>query len=163
MAKEKTTLTQFLTSILVIFSVVILFLSVIGPLLGEKAQGTSSLFVLGSQGLSYISVYQALGMSLFVNIVQMFFMSDLFFKKAMLLWRTVAMFASVFIGCGVLSILFGWFPPSKLIAWVLYLLCFVVMAGASSLLMIIKTRREDARVSRKLEEYKRTKNRHKEE
>ena len=155
MVREKpVTIIQFITKVLVIFSFVMLFMSIIGPIIGDEAQGVSTLFILGSQGVSYTSIYQALCLSLYTNIVQVIFLSGFLEKRMQLLWRTVLMFASVFIGCGVLSVLFGWFPADNLLAWILYLLCFVVMAGISSAVMIVKNKLENAKVNQKLAEYK---------
>ena len=157
MAENKTTITAFLTRVLVCFSIVMLFLLVVGPILGDDAQGVSTLFQLGTQGIPYIVVLQALVLSLFTNIIRELFLSNFFFKKTMMLWRTIFMFSSVLIGCGILSILFGWFPANQPGAWLAYILCFGVATGLSSLVMVLKTRYENALVNLKLEEYKKQK------
>lgn len=152
--ERKITVAQFAISTLVAFTVMILFLTLIGPLVGGDAKEISTLFSLGSQGISYATIRQTLVMALYASIVQVVFLSNWIVKKMMLLWRTILVFFFILTGIGALSVWFRWLPLNNTVAWVAYLFSFAGACSLSTLLMVVKTRRESAQVEKKLEEYK---------
>lgn len=155
--KKNKTFTQFIIGTLLAFSFILLFLMVIGPIIGDDAKGTSALFSLGTKGIAFNVMLQALGIAILVNIVQALFLSNLLFKKMMLLWRTIWIFVSTFIIGGIWGIAFGWFPADKPIAWLSYLISFGLAMLLSVLIMLLKTRRENTQVNQKLQEYRKQK------
>lgn len=154
---NKTTVTMFVSRTLFSFSLTILFVVVVGSFLGDGAKAASTLFALGAQGITYTAVWQALALSLYATTVRTIFMSELVFKKMMLLWRTIWMFVLILAGIGLLSVAFGWIPGNEPLGWIMYVACFGTFSGVSALVMVLKTRYEDARVNRKLAEYKKQK------
>lgn len=159
--KNKETILHFASRVLVVFALIMIFLLVLGPIFGDQAQGVSVLFELGGQGVSFKVMLQALGMSFLVNIVQALFLSNFLAKKMMLLWRTALMFICIFAGGGIWGSLFRWFPADKPTAWLSYLLSFGAASVLSILVMILKTKLENEKVNRKLQEYKRQKQKEK--
>lgn len=151
--EKRIPVTQFITRTLTTFSIIMLFLLLVGPIVGDDAGKISTLFREGVKGIPYSVVLQALGVGLYTTAVRAIFMSNRLFKKMMVLWRTIWTFTVIFIGVGILSIVFGWFPANAPIAWVSYLLSFGAAAGLSALVMLLKTRYDNARVNEKFEEY----------
>ncbi|GEM_PF-1945940 len=152
--EERTSLSQFFAWTLMTFAIVILAITPIGMVTGDNAKAASALFSLGSSGLTYQVLVQVFGISFYVNVIRTVFMSEYLLKNMMLMWRIVCMFIGIFAGVGLLAILFGWFPGNDLIAWISYLIAFSVCTAVSILATAIRLRIVNARVERKLEEYK---------
>lgn len=154
MNEKKPTGNGFLHNVITAFAYSMIAISVIGFLLGDDVKELSSLFRLGSEGLSFPSILQIFIFSLILVCLRTLLLSDLIFKKMMLLWRCVLLLLLTLVLAGIFAALFRWFPVELWEAWVSFILsvvvCFVIGAGG----MILKTKLEDKKYDKLLSDYK---------
>ncbi|MDF2952043.1 MAG: hypothetical protein K0S18_1626 [Anaerocolumna sp.] len=145
---------NFLTEVLTIFSVTILFISIVGFICGEDAKQYSSLFQLGGEGIANKTVFQLLASSFIIAALKVFFFSDMVLKNKLVLWRTIWMLCAVVVVIICFVLIFKWFPINNLPAWIGFFLSFVGFFTVSTILMILKTKLEGKKYDRLLQEYK---------
>ena len=115
---------------------------------GEAAKEISSMFLLGREGLPLGVMAEFLILSFLITGLQYLFFAEKLFRRWSVLLRTAAMLLSVVVIMAVFICLFGWFPIRMWEPWAMFLLCFAVSFGVSTVLMRWRTRLEN----RKLEE-----------
>jgi len=70
----------FINQILIIFSTGILFLTIIGGLIGESAKRASTMFSLGSEGLSFSVILQFLAVAVMIATLKEIIYSEKLLK-----------------------------------------------------------------------------------
>lgn len=154
MDEQKSLSKEFFQNIIKTFAYSVIAISIVGLLIGDAAKEFSNLFSFGSEGLSYPALLQIFICSVVIGCLRTLLLSDLIFKKMMLLWRYVLLLLLTFISTGFLVVLFRWFPVDLWEAWVGFIIaviaCFVIAASC----MIIKTKLEDIKYDRLLSNYK---------
>ena len=145
----------FINQILIIFSTGILFLTIIGELIGDSAKRSSTMFSLGSEGLSFSVILQFLAVAVMIAALKELIYSEKFLKNMMTLWRTV-----IFLFCIIVIIIgfiiaFGWFPVNNVEGWIGFFVSFGVCFVISTLSMVIRTRWESRKYEESFEQYKR--------
>lgn len=149
---------NFISQVLVIFSITILFISIQGKIWGDEAIEYSSLFQLGSKGIAFSTIVQLLTSSIIIASLRTFFFSDKYLKNMMVLWRTVLMLLSVVLVIVGYVFLFGWFPFNYMPAWIGFFLSFGGCFAISTILMVVKTNLEGKKYDKLLKEYKNKQN-----
>lgn len=145
---------SFITHVLNQYAVTILLMMIITALFGRKAESYSTMFTLGSQGISLPTLLQLLLFSLLISVMQVFYFSERIIKHMMSLWRTILMLITILIISLIFIILFDWFPLNSLSAWLGYFICFGGGTLGGSLYMILKTRKDSKRYEELLTNYK---------
>ncbi|MCL2216797.1 MAG: hypothetical protein FWB91_07220 [Defluviitaleaceae bacterium] len=155
MDEKKSIVSIFFQHITAAFALSVIALSVTGWLLGDSQIEYDGLFRLGSAGLSFESLAQMFAFSVVISILETVLTSDIFFKKAMLLWRMILLLFFGIVSCVVFAVVFRWFPLDIWEAWAAFLTFFVVGFGLGCFVLIAKTKLEDRRYSKLLSDYKR--------
>jgi len=110
--------------------------------------------LLGSDGMSYQSIAQIFLLSLIFGALLTIFMSEIFFKKVMLLWRyMIFIFLSSVTLC-LFAIIFQWFRIDMREAYLTMALLFIVFFTIGIIPVIIRTKLNDKRYKKLLSEYK---------
>lgn len=144
----------FFNRFFMIFTVSILAFSVAGYLDGESGGTFTSLYRLGSAGLTYEAIAQLLFTSLMISVIVEIFFSERFFKDMMIITRTVWMLICITIGMVICIVMFDWFPVDMWQGWVGFFVSFGLCFTVSTLIMVLKTRAETKKYEKLLEHYK---------
>jgi magnesium-transporting ATPase (P-type) len=145
---------KLITEILIIFSVTIIFIVINGIFIGDLVKEYSSMFRLGSEGISSETVLQILLSSTVVSLINQIFFSEKILKKMMTLWKSIIMIISIILTIIIFIICFNWFPINMIEAWIGFLVSFGAFVLASMAIMIVKTKREAKKYDELLEKYK---------
>ena len=151
---KKNGLLDYLSQVFMNFGITVVILNVFCMIFGEEAQTMSTLFQLGGDGLAVATMMQFLLIILLINGLRVVLMTDLLIKKMPLALRIVAMFASVFGITTAGVIVFGWFPVTDALAWVMFVGCFVVSCAISTGISIIAEKQENKKFEEALKRFK---------
>lgn len=149
--EEKKTVFDYLGQVLMIFGFTMLTLNLFCLAFGDTAKDFSSLFQLGSQGISAETAFQFLCISLLITGVRFLFFTDTFIKKMPVYLRTVCMLTAVVAIIVVFVIAFHWFPADMWQPWAMFLLCFGISFLGSCFVMTVKEKAENRRMQEALE------------
>ncbi len=152
--EKKMTVLDFLSQVFMIFGVTAAILMVFCLLFGESAQGYSTIFRLGSDGISLVTMFQFLLAIMCTITLRWLFMTEIVIRRMPLVVRIVLLFASVF--AMILGFVFfcGWFPVSDPTAWLMFLLSFAVSCGISTLISVLYERTENKKLAQALLKHK---------
>lgn len=145
---KKFSILEFCSQVFIIYGITIVLLNIFCILFGESAQEYSTIFFMGSHGLSVATSFQFLLAILAITILRFIFMTDILIIKMPTAARIAAMFAGTFAIILVFIIVFDWFPTDLPMAWIMFLICFVVCCTGGTMISIIAEKQEN----RKLEE-----------
>lgn len=154
MKEDKSLIVEFVTQVFLTFAAAIFAISIVGWFVGDMEKGSGGLFSLGGDGLSYKAMLQIFIFSLSTGGLRILLLSDLIFKKMMLLWKMVLMFLLSFLSATICSVLFHWFPIENWQAWVSFIISITVCFVIGVLTMIIKIKLEDRKYDKLLSAYK---------
>lgn len=141
--KRNETVFDYMAQILIIFGFSILCLSIFTILFGESAKDVSSLFALGNGGLSLATIFQFLLTSAIITTLRFIFFTDGVIKKLSITLRIICMFALIIIMMIAFILVFDWFPSGEWLPWVLFLGCFGISAGVSTVVTAVKEKWEN--------------------
>lgn len=151
---NKPTIFDYLSQVFMIFGISVLILNIFCLLFGGSAKDFSTIFSLGSSGLSVKTMLQFL-LAIAITIVFRFtFMTDILIKKMSITARVITMFITVFLNIVVFVILCDWFPVNDPIAWTMFLISFAVSCTVSTLTSIYKEKYENRQLSEALQKLK---------
>lgn len=144
---------HFIIETFIIFSVMVLFISISGIVMGEYAS-EYALYQLGNKGIAFETIFQILAIAIMISVLQIVFMSEKIIKNLMTLWRTILFLASIlFVMIGFI-LTFDWFPATSPLPWISFLISFGGCFIISTIFMIIKTKVENEKYDRLLSVYK---------
>jgi len=149
----------FFSQLFVMFFVAILSVSLIGLLFGSGAQQYSSLFSLGSSGVSFVTIFQLLLYSTVISLLKIVLFSERIFRKVMMKWRAALLVFGAFITGIIFILFFHWFPYDYLPAWVGFLVSFTTGFAISLTIVLIKSRIDNRKYDTLLSRYKEEKSR----
>lgn len=145
---------NFITQVLILFAVTVLFLMAIASLFGDGAKTISDMYQFGSKGLAISTLFQFLLCSIVIIAFKVLFFSKKIFRTMLTLWRTVLLLLSTLASMVIFIILFHWFPIDNKYAWTGFLICFGGGFLLSTCFMLIKTRLDDKKFNELLSKYK---------
>lgn len=151
---KKMTVFDYLSQVFMIFGVTIALLNGFCLLFGESAQDYSTIFRLGSAGLSVPTMLQFLLAIACIITLRFVFMTDAVIRNMPLPLRIVLLFAGAF--AVILGFIFvcGWFPASNPSAWLMFILCFAASCGISTLISVLNERMENRKLAEALRKKK---------
>lgn len=152
--EEKKTIFDYLGRVFITFGFSILVLNVFCLLVGEDAREVSSLYSMGSDGLTVASMMQFFGVSICITGLQAVFFTDTVIKQMSVAMRTVCMMSSVIAVIVLCSVAFGWFPVDMWQAWAGFLVSFGICFAGSLGLMVLKERAENRKMEEALRKLK---------
>ena len=144
----------FMQITIITFAYAIIVISLTGWFFGEGALERSELFALGSAGLPFQSIMQIFILSVIIGLISAMLISDIIFKKTMLLWRYIFIWFSCLVASGIFAAVFRWLPLNLWGAWIMFILGLTIffIIGASG--MALKTKLEEKRYNKLLSEYR---------
>lgn len=151
---KKNGLLDYLSQVFMNFGITVVILNVFCMIFGQEAQTVSTLFQLGRDGLAVATMMQFLLTISLINGLRVVLMTDLLIKKMPLALRIVAMFASVFSITTAGVIVFGWFPVTDALAWVLFVGCFIISCAISTGISVIAEKQENKKFEEALKRFK---------
>lgn len=147
----------FFSQLFVTFFVSILSLSLIGLAVGDGAKEYSTLFSLGSNGISFASIFQMLFYSILLSLLKNLIFSETVIKKMMAKWRAVLLVLGSFLLAVIFIFSFHWFPYNYYPAWIGFFASFTVGFLISLAIMLIKSQMDNRKYEDLLIRYKKEK------
>ncbi|MBP5654199.1 MAG: hypothetical protein J6X33_01665 [Clostridiales bacterium] len=136
------------------YGVMVVIFIVLSLIMGEHAKNLSTLFALGSSGLSLATLGQLFLLTVILVLLQVIFLSDVIIKDMSLILRNVFFFLSVMAVSTVFVILFAWFPVTEPSAWIGFIVSFVVCTFLSAFITRLKERAENKKMEEALNRLK---------
>lgn len=153
--KKKETIFDYLMQIFMIYGFTILCICIFCMLFGQEAKEYSTLFALGSQGLSIETMLQFFLLSIIITTLKHVLFTDGLIKNISLVARVIIMFGMIIVTMILFVILFGWFPINMWKPWIMFLVCFFVCAVISTILSYTKEKLENKKMEEALNKLKR--------
>ena len=151
---KKNTIFDYVTNIMVIWSVSVLSLCAFCALFGEMAQGYSSIFQLGDKGLSLATLMQFFFLAAVITSLKWLFFTDSVIKNGNMLQRSILMFACVILSVALFAAKFQWFPVNQVKPWLMFFLCFFFCAAVSVTVSVLKEKSDNRKMQEALERLK---------
>lgn len=152
--EEKRTILDYLAQVLTIFGFTILTIAIFCLVFGNSAKDFSTMFELGSQGISINTIFQFLLVSVLITGVRFIFFTDTFIKKMPVWLRTICMSTVIVIIIAVFIIVFHWFPVNMWKPWVMFFISFGISFLGSYFVTKIKEDIENRRMDEALRRLK---------
>lgn len=151
---RKNTIFDYLTHVMVVWSISMLSLCLFCFLFGQEAKGYSSIFALGNTGLSLATMMQFFVLAIITTGLRWIFFTDIFVKRLSIMVRSIFMFTGVIVSVGIFAAVFGWFPVDQIIPWGMFFFCFFVCAAVSVAVSVMKEKSDNRKLQEALERMK---------
>lgn len=151
---KKFSVLNFLAQVFMIYGITTGLLNIFCILFGTSAHGLSTIFSLGDSGVGIATSFQFLLAVTVIVGLRLIFTTDIFIKKMSIAARIIAMFSGAFATIIVFIFLFDWFPADMLIAWILFIVCFVISCVVSTLISVLAEKQENRRLEEALKRIK---------
>lgn len=151
---KKFSVLKFLSQVFMIYGITTGLLNIFCILFGTSARGLSTIFSLGNTGVSIATSFQFLLAVFLIVGLKFIFMTDILIKKIPLAARIIIMFAGAFATIVVFIFAFGWFPADMPIAWIMFIICFVLSCAVSTIISVLAEKQENRRLEEALKRYK---------
>lgn len=148
--EKRNTFFDFVGQTFMIFGFSIISLMVCVFIFGEDAKGYSTIFLLGNEGLPLSVLAQFLLTSTMINLFRQLFLGGQIIKNMSIPIRTVCLFSSIVIMMVVFIFLFGWFPVDDWLAWVLFVICFIISSVGGFVVSFLKEKGTNKRMEEAL-------------
>lgn len=145
---------DYLTHIMVVWGISVLSISVFAFLFGENEKGYSSIFALGSEGISLATLAQFFCLAVIISTLRWVFFTDGLIKRLPIGVRCMLMVAGVILSVGILAAVYGWFPVNQVMPWVMFLICFFICAAISVAVSVWKEKSDNQKMQAALERLK---------
>lgn len=151
---KKFSVLKFLSQVFMIYGITTGLLNIFCIFFGTSACGLSTIFSLGNTGVSIATSFQFLLAVFLIVGLKFIFMTDILIKKIPLAARIIIMFAGAFATIVVFIFAFGWFPADMPIAWIMFVICFVLSCAVSTIISVLAEKQENRRLEEALKRYK---------
>ncbi len=152
--EKKKTIFDYAAQALMIFGLMVVFLSVCSCLAGDEGRQESTLFSLGAEGMSMASLAQLLGLAVLTTVIRAIFLSGGWFRKLSMLARTIGMVVCCVAVVVVFIFVFGWFPANDALPWLGFILSFGICFAVSLWITLSRQKRENEAMAEALERLK---------
>lgn len=151
---KKFSVLKYLSQVFTLYGITTGLLNIFCILFGTSAHGLSTIFSLGNAGVGVATSFQfLLAVSVIVGL-RSIFTTDILIKKMSLAARIIAMFAGAFATILVFIFIFDWFPADMPLAWIMFIVCFVISCSVSTLISVLAEKQENIRLEEALKRYK---------
>ncbi|MBE5873597.1 MAG: hypothetical protein E7287_04215 [Lachnospiraceae bacterium] len=151
---KKNSIFDYAVHTMVIWGISILSICLFCALFGESAKELSTLFQLGSRGISLETLMQFLVLAIVITGLRWLFFTDTLFKRMTVLFRSIWMLTGVIVSVGVFAAIWRWFPVNQVLPWIMFIVCFLVCACISVIVSALKERSDNRRMQDALERLK---------
>lgn len=143
----------YIAQLLATYGAMVVIFIVFDLCIGKETEGYSTLFELGSRGLTLATLLQLLFLAVLVTIAQVTFLTDLLIKNMNMIARNLLFIIAIFVSIVVFAVLFGWFPVGDLAAWAGFLVSFSLSMAASLLITRFIEKSENKKMQEALDKY----------
>lgn len=151
---KRNTIFDYLAQIMVIWGISMLSLCLFCVLFGEAAHGYSTIFQLGSKGISVATALQFFCLAIIITGLKWIFFSDIVIKRLSVLFRNILMFAAIILSVGIFAAVFRWFPINQAKPWVMFFICFFLCSSVSVIVSVKKEKSDNQKIQDALERLK---------
>ena len=151
---EKKTIFDYIKQLFTTYGIMVVIFIVTNHLVGNEARVLSTLFALGSVGLSTVTLLQLFLLALIITIAQNIFLSDILIKNMALIVRNILFFVTVMVVSTLFIILFSWFPIGDPRAWIGFIVCFAICTAVSAGIMRLEENAENKKMQEALNKFK---------
>ncbi len=151
---KRNTVFGFLGRVFMLYGITTALLNILCLIAGSEAKGFSTMFSLGSDGISVATSGQFLLTVTFVAALRELFMTDMLIKDMRIGLRIGLMFASVFALTIVMILIFDWFPADDPVSWIMFLISSVVSCGISVTISTLAEKMENKKLEEALKQVK---------
>lgn len=148
--EEKKTLFDYIGQIFCTYGIIVVIFIIFNKVIGDLACEVSTLFSLGSAGLSGDTLLQLFGLALVLSVFEIIFYTDVIIRKISVVVRHLFFFSSTMVTMLVFALLFGWFPLNDWRAWVGFLSSYAICTGISVWITSIREKAENRKMSQAL-------------
>lgn len=145
---------KFLSQVFMIYGITTGLLNIFCILFGTLAHGFSTIFSLGNAGVGITTSFQFLLAVFLIVGLKFILTADIMIKKIPSAARIIIMFAGAFATILVFVFAFGWFPANMPLAWIMFIICFVLSCAVSTLISVLAEKQENRRLEEALKRYK---------
>ncbi len=145
---------KFLSQVFIIYGATTLLLNIFCILFGEMSKEISTIFSLGSAGVSVATSLQFLLAVTVITALRVVFMTDILIKSLPLAARIVAMSSAAFAVTVLFILIFDWFPADMPLAWIMFVACFAISCAVSTAISVIAEKHENRRLEEALKRCK---------
>lgn len=151
--EEKKTIFNYIGQAFAIYGIIVLIFILFSVVIGEHAEGYSSLFSLGNKGISVTTLCELLLLSVMITIVQDIFLTDRWIVNMSMMKRNALFFLAVLVMSVIMIIVFQWFPIGDITAWLGFIVSYAISVFVSVLVTRLRERAENAKMQRALDAY----------
>lgn len=152
--EEKKTFVDYVGQTMSLFGITVVMMSALAILFGEEAQGLSSMFQFGAEGLAISTMAQFFVITVVTTFLRFLFFTEGIIKRGSGLFRTIGMLLGIIAVIVIFVLVFGWFPAEMWQAWIAFAICFAVCFSSSLLIMLWKTNQENKKMEEGLARYR---------
>lgn len=143
----------YIAQLLATFGAMVVIFIVFGICIGNSTEGYSSLFELGSRGLTTDTLLQLLLLAVLVTVAQVIFLTDVLIGDLNMIARNLLFITSVFISIVTFAAVFGWFPVNDIKAWIGFVISFSVSMTVSLFITRSVEKSENKKMQEALDRY----------
>ena len=151
---DRKTIFDYIKQLFTTYGIMVVIFIVTNLIIGNEARSLSTLFALGSAGLSTATLIQLLFLAVIITVAQNIFLSDILIKNLALIVRNILFFVTVMAASTLFIVFFGWFPVGDLTAWIGFVVCFAVCTAVSALIMRLSENAENRKMQEALNRLK---------
>ena len=144
--EDKKTIFNYISQLFAIYGIVIAIFVAINLIIGNEAGSVSTLFALGSTGLSTKTLIELFVLVVIVTIDDNVFHTDLLIKNMSLIVRNILFFAVILVTIIVFAVVFGWLPLDNIGSWIGFIVSFLVCSVFSAFLMRLEENAENKKM-----------------
>ena len=151
---KKSTLLDYLSQIFVGFGITVAILEIMSILFGDLLVDHSTMFSLGSEGISAATAFQFFGAIILIVTLRFIFMTDIVIKELTLTARMVMFFIGAFAVTVVFIFIFGWFPVDNPLAWIMFIVSITIKSVVSTIVSSAAEKQENKQLEEALRKIK---------
>lgn len=152
--EERKTIFGYFSQVCTLFGVMMLLMNFFCVIFGDAAKDFSTMFALGSKGLSVCTMMEFFLLSPIIVFFRFLFFTDVVIKRLSVVLRAACMVLLVLLATAVFVVLFGWFPINMWQSWMMFFLSFGICFFISTLLTAWKERVENRKMEEALKKLK---------
>ncbi|MCR5517833.1 MAG: hypothetical protein K6F17_04605 [Lachnospiraceae bacterium] len=152
--EQNKTIFNYIGQLLATYGIIVTIFIVFTCLIGEKAKNVSSLYSLGSQGLSLATLVQLLALAGIITLAQVVFLTDCWIKSMNMILRCIVFFVTISVGIGIFAATFTWFPVNNIMAWLAFAISFTICTVISVFISKLKENAENKKMEQALAKIK---------
>ena len=151
---KRSTLFDYLTQIFLGFGISVGILEALAVLFGDKLADFSSMFSLGSKGISAATAFQFLSVIFIIVTLRFIFMTDILIKELTLTTRMILFFSGAFAVTVLFILIFGWFPANDPLSWLMFVISITVKSVVSTMISSAAEKQENKQLEEALRKIK---------